>query len=279
MGSSNSGELRVLPFNRAAGAYQLAATEAVIDAVGLGLSPPTLRMYSWSRDSVILGVGQPAAQLDLEACRELGCEVLRRISGGTAVFHDGHTVSFQLVLPTEHPFLSDDIHVNYRRIAEIVIAMLASFGVESRWASLEEARADHAPEGLEALCFSSRAPFEVVTDGRKLVGLAQVRRRAVTALQGMLYLRSRPLFSAQLVTRDPSERLRLAQILEARTTDLNSAASAQIDAEEVARRFRQAVEHVLREPAIESPLTSYEEERASELERTRYGNTEWTFRH
>ncbi|MGA7671012.1 MAG: biotin/lipoate A/B protein ligase family protein [Nitrolancea sp.] len=270
--------LRVLPFNRAAGAYQLAATEAVIDAVGQGKAPPTLRMYSWSRDSVILGVGQPASQLDLQACRDVGCDVLRRISGGTAVFHDGNTVSFQLVLPEGHPFLSDDIHVNYRRIAEVVIAMLASFGVESRWASLDEARADRSPAGLDGICFSSLAPFEVMANGKKLVGLAQVKRHSVSALQGMLYLRSRPLLSAQLVARDPAEISRLADLLQARTTDLITATSREVAAEDVARHFRCAVQDVLRVRAIESPLTAFEEERAVELERTRYANPEWTFR-
>ena len=270
--------LRVLPFNRAAGAYQLAATEAVIDSVGKGEAPATLRMYSWSHDSVILGVGQPASQLDLDACREANCEVLRRISGGTAVFHDGNTVSFQLVLPDGHPFLSDDIHLNYRRMAEIAVSMLASFGVESRWASLEEARADRAPEGLDGICFSSLAPFEIVTGGKKLVGLAQVRRRMVSALQGMLYLRSRPELSARLVTRDEGERVRLAQMLAERTTDLDTATGRRVDADEVVGHFRGAVEDMLRAEIIDSPLTAAEEARAKELEEERYANPDWTFR-
>ncbi len=272
------GTLRVLPFNRAAGAYQLAATEAVIDAVGDGEAPATLRMYSWSRDAVILGVGQPAAQLDLDACREVGCEVLRRISGGTAVFHDGNTVSFQLVLPEGHPFLSDDIHVNYQRIAEIVVSMLASLGIASRWASIEEARADRAPEGLDGICFSSLAPFEVVTGDKKLVGLAQVRRRSVSALQGMLYLRNRPELSARLVTRDMDNRGLLTRRLAERTTDLNTASGRDVSAEEVVERFRSAVVDALRSDVVEAPLTSYEEARARDLERERYANPEWTFR-
>ncbi len=278
MWERNFKTLRVLPFNRAAGAYQLAATEAVIDAVGKGEAPATLRMYSWSRDSVILGVGQPASQLDLDACQEAECDVLRRISGGTAVFHDGNTVSFQLVLPDGHPFLSDDIHLNYRRIAEIAVSMLASFEVESRWASLEEARADRAPEGLDGICFSSLAPFEIVAGGKKLVGLAQVRRRKVSALQGMLYLRSRPELSARLVTRDEGERARLSRVLAERTTDLETLTGRRVDAEEVVGHFRGAVDDMLRVEMVESPLTVAEEARARELEQVRYANPEWTFR-
>jgi lipoate-protein ligase A len=270
--------LRVLPFNRDAGPAQLAYTEAVIDAVGQGEAPPTLRLYSWSRDSLIIGVGQPASQINLDACREADCEVLRRISGGTAVFHDGQTVSFQMVLPAGHHYLTDDIHVNYRRIADIAVSMLASFGVESRWVSLEEARASRPPEGLDGLCFASLAPFEVVTSGRKLVGLAQVKRRTVSALQGMVYLRHDVRKSVRLVERQPDSKDRLADVLASRTTDLNTAAGRDINAEEVADRFRQAVLQFIDAAPVDSPLTDWELQRARELEETRYRNPEWTYR-
>ena len=277
MDGSDFSELRVLPFSRAAGAFQLAATEAVIDAVGARHAPATLRMYSWSRDSLILGVGQPASGIDIDACRDAGCDILRRMSGGTAVFHDGNTVSFQLVLPEGHPFLTGDIHVNYRRIADIAVSMLASFDVPARWVSLDEARQDAPPPGLDAICFSSLAPYEIVSGGRKLVGLAQVRRRTVSALQGMLYLRTDPAKSVRLVTRQ-SEFEGLSNVLAERTTDLSTAAGREIAADEVVSRFAEASIEALRAAAIESPLSDWELERAHELVQERYGNPEWTFR-
>lgn len=278
MAGTSLSDLRILPFNRDAGAFQLAATEAVIDAVGGGRAPATLRMYSWSRDSLILGVGQHASGIDVEACRDAGCDILRRISGGTAVFHDGHTVSFQLVLPQGHPFLTDDIHVNYRRIAEIAIAMLASLEVPARWATIEEARRDVAPPGLDAICFSSLAPYEIVCGGRKLVGLAQVRRQTVSALQGMLYLRTDVSKSVRLVSRDPDSRSRLVSVLAQRTIDLATAAGRDVSAEEVVSRFSEETVKALNATAVESPLSAWELDRARELERTRYANPDWTFR-
>ncbi len=271
-------ELRVLPFVRAAGARQLAATEAVIDAVGQRRAPATLRMYSWSRDSIVLGVGQPASQLDFEACREAGCDILRRISGGTAVYHDQNTLSFQLVLPEGHPCLTDDIHRNYRLIAGVAVSMLASMGVQSRSVSIDEARRDASPAGLEAICFSSLAPYEILAGNRKLVGLAQVRRRTVSALQGMLYLRNDPAKSARLVSRDPELRDRLSRVLGQRSTDLTTELGRTVDAEDVARLFRRAVVTTLDASEVEAEFTAWEIERARELESTRYGNADWTFR-
>ncbi len=277
-GTTDIARLRILPFDRAHGAYQLAATEAVIDAVGRGDAPPTLRMYSWSRDSLILGVGQSSTQIDVEACHAIGCDILRRISGGTAVFHDGNTVSFQLVLPTGHPFLSDDIHVNYEHIAGIVVSMLASLRVFGRWASIEEARQDAPPAGLDSICFSSLAPYEVMTRGRKLVGLAQVRRRSVTALQGMIYLRLDAAKSVRLLVPGAEPTDRLAAILSGRTIDLERAAAREVSSEEVVSAFRRSTIDALSVGTVEAGLTAFERQRTEELVRTRYGNPEWTFR-
>ncbi len=270
--------LRVLPFERAHGAYQLAATEAVIDAVGNGSAPATLRMYSWSRDALILGVGQRSDQIDVEACRAGGCDVLRRLSGGTGVFHDEQTVSFQLVLPSEHPNLSGDVHANYRLIAGIVIDALSLLGVESRWASLEEARQDAPPRGLDAICFSSLAPFEILSGEKKLVGLAQVRRRTVSALQGMLYLKFDASMSVNLLLPNSEPHERLSVVLSDRTTDLNRAAGRVIEPTEVVDALSRAALAVLNAEPVRSPLASSELERARELEETRYANPEWTFR-
>lgn len=272
------GTLRILPFNRGIGSYQLAATEAVIEAVGNGDVPPTLRMYSWSRDAIILGIGQSASEIDIDACRAANCDILRRISGGTAVFHDVHTVSFQLVLPADHPFLSRDIHVNYQRIGSIIVSMLGSFGAPSRAATLEEAHGDAPPDGLDAICFSSLSPYEVVSDDRKLVGLSQVRRRTVSALQGMLYLRNSPAKWARLVPRHLATTEQLASTLADRTIDLISAARRQVTAEEVAQHFACSTLTTLHVEGVRSPLTSRELERAEELERQRYANPDWTFR-
>ena len=278
MAHSDTGKLRILPFIRATGAFQLAVTEAVIDAVGQRKAPATLRMYSWSRDAVILGIGQSASQLDFEACREAGCDILRRISGGTAVYHDRNTVSFQLVLPDGHPNLTYDIHRNYRLIAEIAVSMLASFGVQTRLASISEAGGDAPPSGLEAICFSSLSPYEILAGNRKLVGLAQVRRRTVSALQGMVYLRNDPAKSVRLVSRDAELRDRLSDVLGQRSTDLATETGRTIDAEEVAFQFRHAAVAALDADEVEAGLTTWEIERARELESARYGNDDWTFR-
>ena len=176
---------------------------------------------------------------------------------GTGVFHDDQTVSFQLVLPSDHPKHSGDVHKNYQLIAGTVIDMLTALGVHGRSASLEEARHDAAPPGLEAICFSSVAPFEVLADERKLVGLAQVRRRTVSALQGMVYLKLDAARSVTVLLPDSQPRERLSSILSDRTTDLSRAAGRTIEAREVVVAFQRAALATLDADSVEAPLTEW----------------------
>ena len=280
MTSSGSGlaELRYLPFERLGAVRQLSLTEAIIDEVGRNLAPARLRLYAWLGESMILGAGQRAEEIDLAACQAYGTALLRRISGGTAVLHDETTISFQLTLPTAHPFVSDDIHVNYRRMAELIVAVLMKLGIESTWTPLEEARNDRPPDGLAPICFSSLAPYEITAHGRKLVGLAQVKRGGATALQGMVYRSFQPAKTVRLLPRGPRSPEELEHELALRTTDLRRESGRDISVEEFRSAFIDQAVAVFGDADSHAEMTAAEVQRANVLERTKYGTPGWTFR-
>jgi lipoate-protein ligase A len=271
-------DFRVLTFERLAATRQLALTEAIIDAVGRDLAPPTFRIYGWQGDSMILGVGQQSSEIDSAACSRYQTALLRRISGGTAVLHDEKTISFQLTLPARHPFISDDIHVNYQRIADLVVCVLAKLNIAARVTPLAESRADHPPDGLEAVCFSALAPYEITAHGRKLVGLAQVRRRATTALQGMVYTSFDPAKTIRLLPaglRSPQE---LESALAARATDLSAAAGTVVTVESFVAAFLDVAGPIFGHWTLHEAITPSEAALSESIERTKYANNDWTFR-
>ena len=66
---------------------------------------PTLRLWRSDR-SVVLGRSQLAeAEVDARACRDLGVVVLRRFTGGGAVYHDPGNLNVTLVVDPEHPLV------------------------------------------------------------------------------------------------------------------------------------------------------------------------------
>ena len=64
----------------------MAIDEAILRTVAVGDAPGTLRFYTWEPSAVSIGYFQGVEQeVDLEACRREGVDVIRRITGGGAV--------------------------------------------------------------------------------------------------------------------------------------------------------------------------------------------------
>jgi lipoate-protein ligase A len=270
--------LRLLPFGRQTAIRQLALSEAVLDEVGRNGGPPTLRLYGWPGSTMLLGAGQPASAVDHEACERLGIPFLRRMSGGTAVVHDEHTISLQLTLPAGHPFVSEDIHRNFRWFSEFLMAALERLGIEANWIPLDRARAEQAPPGLEDACYSTLAPYEIAVAGRKLIGHGQMRRVRATALQAMIYGVFVPSQTVRLLRDDGRPEQELEHDLAERVTDLRSAAGRDIATDEYVNAVVGVAQSIFGRVDRAETMTTAELERADELERTKYGSPEWTFR-
>ena len=276
--SLESQRVRLLPFDRRDAAWQLALSEATLDEVGRNGGPPTLRLFGWPGQTMLLGAGQPSRAIDRSACERLGIPLLRRMSGGTAVLHDDQTISLQLTLPSSHPFVGDDIHLNFRWFSELLIAALERLGIQADWIPLDRARAEQAPAGLEGACYSTLAPYEIEVGRRKLIGHGQIRRVRATALQAMVYRVFDPHRTVRLLTHNglPSEQLE--SDLAERVVDLRSAAGREISVDDYTDAILGVVESIFGRIDRNGEFTSSEFARASELIEKKYGNAEWTFR-
>ena len=81
---------RLLVTEAADGATNMAIDEVLWKARRAGDAPPTLRFYAWEPPTVSLGYGQAVdAEVDQEGCRALGVGLVRRPTGGSAIYHDG----------------------------------------------------------------------------------------------------------------------------------------------------------------------------------------------
>ena len=85
-----------------------------------------------------------------------------------------------LVLPRAHRLYMGDVTESYRWIGEVWTAALRELGIDVQSTPIGAARADAQTLDplLRRVCFGGLSPYEVVVGRRKLVGLAQVRRRA-----------------------------------------------------------------------------------------------------
>jgi lipoate-protein ligase A len=82
-------------------ALHMALDEVLTHEVGAGHRPPTLRIWEWASPAVVIGRFQSLRnEVDGEAARRHGIEVVRRVSGGGAMFIEpGNTITYSIYAP------------------------------------------------------------------------------------------------------------------------------------------------------------------------------------
>jgi lipoate---protein ligase len=148
-----------------------------IEQLALPVSEPSYRVWTYERGALVLGHLRAAAS---EVPRRTTQELVRRQSGGGAVLVGPWLVGASVVLPWQHPLAARGVVDSYRWLGEAHAGVLRGFGINASAICPPEIRTRRANESLDLqwACFGSLSPWEVVGNaGRKLVGLAQVRRR------------------------------------------------------------------------------------------------------
>jgi lipoate-protein ligase A len=141
------------------------------------LDPSTysLRLYTWNPWTVSLGANQKITDIDLELCKKLGFEVVRRLTGGRAVLHANELTYSITCLLSQY----DSIHTLYKRVHEAILQGLHKLGI----AGIEQLSFEKSQPKFSELykqepvstvaCFASSARYEIMADGKKVVGSAQ----------------------------------------------------------------------------------------------------------
>jgi len=172
------------------GDWQMALDDVMLRRVEEGVLGPVLRLYTWSPWCVTLGNFQEAEdQIDVEAARRMGVDVVRRITGGRAVFH-AQEVTYTICAPKDIAPWGKTLGQTYDWVAERLLEGLEQIGFDG---NLD--RGDHAvlERGADRRlvkppCFSSASRSEIVWNGRKLVGSAQRRTRRAFLQHGSILL-------------------------------------------------------------------------------------------
>lgn len=145
------------------------------------VTQPITRFWRYTEPALVLGCGQRASLAQLP---DSPIPALVRHAGGGAVLTGPWMLSLSVMLPPDHPAVSSGILSSYRWLGESLATAL-----QNSWGVPAQALATHAPKPADKpantpvnspphwACFAGLSPWEVVADGRKLVGLAQVRRR------------------------------------------------------------------------------------------------------
>ena len=172
---------RGLPLRTGSAEELLAEGVALLD--GLADDPrPTVRWYRSSTAVLVLGRGQKTTQF---AGADL--PIVGRFSGGGAVLMDDGLLSLDIILPAGHSLLDGDVTAPFERVGGVWAAALMSLGVPGVAVHRGPATTPRASSDrdrlLAAICYATLGRGEVTSSGRKVVGLAQRRRRPGALIQ------------------------------------------------------------------------------------------------
>lgn len=141
------------------------------------VTEPRLRLWTYRVPGVVLGCSQTALRQGLDASSALAGSVVQRGSGGGAVLTGPWMVSASIVLPPDHPLLGHGTLSSYRWLGALHAGLLRDAGVKAYAIPPEEVRLRQADARLKWACYGGVSPWEVVVGARKIVGLAQLRKR------------------------------------------------------------------------------------------------------
>lgn len=133
----------------------MALDDVLTHDVGAGRRAPTLRIWEWASPAVVIGRFQSLRnEVDGEAARRHGIEVVRRVSGGGAMFIEpGNTITYSIYAPqTLVKGLS--FQEAYAFLDEWVLEALAELGIKAWYQPLND----------------------ITSEGGKIAGAAQVHR-------------------------------------------------------------------------------------------------------
>lgn len=242
------------------GALNMATDEALL-ARARRSGEAVLRVYAWSAPTLSLGRHQTARGVyESDRLAAAGVSVVRRLTGGRAVLHH-REVTYSVTAPEDGSPLAE----SYGRINRLLLDALRRLGVR---AELARPEGRTAPPG-SAPCFELPGANEVVVDGRKLVGSAQLREEGALLQHGSILVDDDQglvgtLASVPVPAASPAATLREA-IGRAPTP------------EEVAGALFDAV-RALEDPDASPPTDEAQLRAAAEAALDRYRSPEWTWR-
>lgn len=254
---------RIIPLQTHDAFTNMALDEACSEAVANGLLKPTIRFYRWQPSAVSIGYFQSLeAEVATEKCREAGVDIVRRRTGGGAVFHDYEgEITYSVIAPES--MFPKGITESYHEICGWIVDSLKNLGIESEFKPINDivfAPGAQAPDGANLA-------------NKKISGNAQTRRNGVLLQHGtILYtVNVRKMFSLLKVGQEKIADKMIAAVEQRVSAIKNLKPEITMGQlyEGLLKGFTQGKKHSM------GDWSPQELARAQELAKNRYSTPEW----
>jgi lipoate-protein ligase A len=250
---------RSLPLEVRNGFWNMALDEAVLRKAIKKKVPNTLRFYKWKPSTASIGRNQSLRnEIDIEFAKERGFNVVRRITGGGAVFHDEtRELTYSIVCPikTLEALGAKKVIDQFEIITQGIVLGLLNYGMKT------EKDIIHCPA--------------ILLEGKKFSGNAQVRRKGFILQHGTILLDIDPvLMYSVLKAPENVEKSRMVRSVRAKCMGIKNHIE-NYDEQKLINSLERGFQESLGIELKEGTFSNEEKILAETLVKDKYSNIKW----
>jgi len=246
-------------------AFNTPAMNMAIDEALLSSKKPVLRFYGWKPAGLSIGYFQATQSFNLDNLKKNKVELVRRLTGGNAVLHDKELTYSFIIGEKEMP---KSIVDSYKVISKGLLQGLLNLGLK---AVMNE---EVSKEEKSAVCFNDPSWYEIVVNGKKMVGSAQKRVDGKVLQHGAVLIDADVEKYCSLFNNCNEE---LISKVKERMTCVNDELDNKKDYDDVKKAMIEGFEKALDIEFEESELSEEEIKSAKKLERNKYSARTWNY--
>lgn len=252
-GALNSWRLLI---NEGTAQYNMAVDEAILTLNDLREKPNVLRLYAFKPSAITIGYFQKIYEtVNVDYAYKNRVDVVRRITGGGAVFHDENgEITYSII--AKNVDIDFDVQESYKKICNGILYALKFFGLEGKFEPVND----------------------VTINGKKVSGSAQMRKGKVILQHGTLMYNTDILKIEQLLI-VPKNKLAAhsAKTIYERVTTLSREKGLEVSKNEVIEALIKGFERTFNIRLVNDHLDNEEKNLAEKLV-NKYSQREWNFR-
>lgn len=246
------------------GATNMAIDQTLLECAEI-FGKPTMRVYRWFPYCLSLGYHQSDNIIDMDACRNRHVDVVRRPTGGRAVFH-AEEVTYAVVVPQNASIFQHTVSAVYNLINRALLKGIQNLGIPAKFEKRSLDFHHHYKELSSVSCFSAAARFEIVVGGKKLIGSAQRNLSGGLLQHGSILTGSAHLDFPQFLKDIGNDvRHRMKEKLRDSTITLQECLGREVGFKEVSENLKKGMEESLSIICIQSELTDQEKSLSRQL--------------
>jgi lipoate---protein ligase len=242
----------------------MAIDEAILTARTQNRVPNTLRFYMWNPSAVTLGRFQKLEnEINVEDCKKQHVDIVRRISGGGAVYHDKNgEITYSIIAKTVDLGCKDlDLLGAYQKICSGLNEAVKILG----------AAADYNPPDPK------RCPNLSVT-GKKISGNAQTTKKGVLMQHGTFLLEiDYPTMFSLLKVPWSTDLDAVIGVAKRKLGCVKQDIKPDFSIQEAYNALVKGFQKALNVEFVEEALTEYEKKLAEKLKKEKFVTEDWNF--